>query len=288
MKKALLILGILTIGSKLFGQTTYTTTTFGRWDDPAHWVGGVVPPSTLGTGDVVNINHNTFFYGQNIINNGTFNIKAIADSREGTKITNNGKMILTTEGRLYSNDNDSDITNNYAIDNSGVITQIGTFTNNGYVFNQGHIINYQKLFYDGVTMNCSDWGTLINNNVLCNNNGGFVNNDCGSVTTGAPAITSCDDLKSTIMNASLAVGETGKSKEMKVYPNPTTGVFKIDLDSNSEVKIFDMTGKSIVSKNSQIDGNSQTFDISNLPKGTYILKIKTADNNEVIKKIIKK
>lgn len=242
-------------------------------------------------GDIVNINHNTFFYGNDIINNGVINIKAIADSREGTNITNNGKIILTSDGSLYSNDNDSHITNNYAIDNNGVITQIGNFTNNGYIFNQGAVYNYQKLFYDGVTMNCSDWGKLINNNVLCNT-GGFISNDCGSSTTGNTSITGCEALKSTIMNAALAVGETAKSDGIKMYPNPTTGIFNIGFEnndlSNSKVQIFDMTGKSVISKNTQKSDNTLTVDISGVPKGNYVLKIRTSNGKEITKKMMKK
>ncbi|MCD9856315.1 T9SS type A sorting domain-containing protein [Epilithonimonas sp. JDS] len=289
MKKSIFSFVFCAIGAFAFSQTTYTTTNFGAWDDPARWAGGMVPPTTIGATDIVNLNHNTFIKSKDIVNNGTININAGAGYQDGSTITNNGKIIIAKNASLTGNRNAGNFTNNYAIDINGSLTHVKDLLNYGYIFNQGDIYNFQKLFYDGVTMNCSDWGRLVNNNVLCNNNGGFVNNDCGSVTTGTPAINSCDALKSTIMNAPLLAVSDAKSKDLKVYPNPTTGVFTIDLDSdNSEVKIFDMTGKTIVTKSSQRAKNNQTFDISNLPKGTYILKIKTADNNEVVKKIIKK
>lgn len=289
MKKTLFAIALWSFGAAAYSQTTYTTTNYGDWDDPARWSGGVVPPTTIGKSDVVYINHNTFIVSKNIVNNGTININAGAGYQNGSTVTNNGKIIISNTGSLSGNYNAGNFTNNYAIDNNGWIRQVKDLINNGYIFNQGDIYNYEKLFYDGVSMNCSDWGRLVNNNVLCNNNSGFVNNDCGSVTTGGPAITSCDALKVTIMSAVLAVGDVQKSEDIRLYPNPTTGIFTVDLDAKkSEVQLFDMTGKKITTRSTQKNENSQTFDISNLSKGTYILKIKTADNNEVVKKIIKK
>lgn len=288
MKKALLILGIVTAGSGLFAQTVYTTTNFGNWDDASRWAGGVAPPATIGAKDIVNLNHNTFIISKAIVNNGTINVNAGAGYQDGSTITNNGKIIIAQNASLTGNRYAGNFINNYAIDVNGSLTQVKDLINNGYIFNQGDIYNFQKLFYDGVTMNCSDWGRLVNNNVLCNDYGGFVNNDCGSVTTGATAITGCDALKATIMNAPLLAANDVTSKEFRIYPNPTTGLFKIDLDSDkSEVKLFDMTGKSIAVKRLQKNENSQTFDLSNQPRGTYMLKIKTAEGNEVTKKIIK-
>ena len=291
MKKALLIFGIVAICSKSFAQTTYTTTTFGKWDDPARWAGGVAPPDIIGTGDIININHNTFIISKDIINNRTINITAGAGYQDGATITNNGKIIIASNGSLSGNRYAGNFTNNYAIDNNGWIRQVKDLVNNGYIFNQGHIYNYEKLFYDGVQMNCSDWGRLINNNVLCNSSAGYVDNDCGSSTTGAPAINSCAALKATIMNGTLAVGETAKSDGIKLYPNPTTGIFSIGFGNidlkKSQIQIFDLTGKAISSKNTQKNNNALTVDISNVPKGNYILKIKTSDGKETIRKIIK-
>lgn len=291
MKNTLLILGILAACSNSFAQTTYSTTTFGNWDDPAHWVGGVVPPSTIGASDVVNINHNTYLSSKNIINNGTINIIAGAGYQDGSTITNNGKIIIAAGGALSGSRTAGNLTNNYAIDNNGYIRQVKNLINNGYLFNQGYVYNFEKLFYDGVQMNCSDWGKLVNSNVLCNT-GGYVIDDCGSVTTGVPAISSCDALKSTIMNATLAVSETSKADAISLYPNPTTGIFSVGFDggasNKTDIQIFDMTGKIIKAKNTQAGNDAITVDISNAPKGNYVLKIKSAGGKEVTKKIIKK
>ncbi|TDX85955.1 T9SS type A sorting domain-containing protein [Epilithonimonas xixisoli] len=293
MKKKLFLLAGFGFALTAFAQTTYSTTRNGNWDSPEHWVGGVVPPNTINAKDVVNINHITGLISKNLINNGTININAYVPFEGGTKIVNNGKIILLSQNaKLNSNDKGSSITNNYAIDNNGYITHISDFVNNGYIFNQGSIFNFQKLFYDGVTMQCSDWGRLVNNNVLCNNNGNVVSNDCGSTTTGNPSISNCETLKATIMNATLAVGETAKSDGIKMYPNPTTGIFNIGFEnndlSNSKVQIFDMTGKSVISKNTQKSDNTLIVDISSVPKGNYVLKIRTTNGKEITRKMMKK
>jgi hypothetical protein len=65
-----------------------------------------------------------------------------------------------------------------------------------------------------------------------------------------------------------------------VYPNPTTGKIQVNLETNEQiesVQIMDYSGK-LVSRN---------LDLSNLPKGSYVLKIQT--NKKVIsEKIIRK
>lgn len=72
-------------------------------------------------------------------------------------------------------------------------------------------------------------------------------------------------------------------KKYRVYPNPTTGTFIIKEDiENEEIRLFDISGKSI-----KIDkSNSNTYDISELPSGTYFLQIKTdkiIENHKIVK-----
>lgn len=70
--------------------------------------------------------------------------------------------------------------------------------------------------------------------------------------------------------------------ELKIYPNPASGVLNLDLGStvaNAHVSIVDLQGRIILSK---IISNSgfETLEVSNLRQGFYILKV--ASNGKVI------
>ncbi len=64
--------------------------------------------------------------------------------------------------------------------------------------------------------------------------------------------------------------------QIKLYPNPSTGVYNIEGLSNGDYQVFDLRGKQIYS------GQSPTIDLTNQEKGVYILK-----SEEVILRLIK-
>lgn len=65
--------------------------------------------------------------------------------------------------------------------------------------------------------------------------------------------------------------------EFTVYPNPTTGKFRIDLAGTSgfEVEVCDMLGHAIYT--GKTPDQRFAFDISSLPAGTYFLRLQTQD-----------
>lgn len=72
-----------------------------------------------------------------------------------------------------------------------------------------------------------------------------------------------------------------KNSTVKIYPNPTYGKLKIELESKEEtisssVKMYDQSGKLIYSSTNI--GNQIEIDISSQSKGTYILKIQVGDS----------
>lgn len=74
-----------------------------------------------------------------------------------------------------------------------------------------------------------------------------------------------------------------------VYPNPSNGIFKLDLGSNiiDEIEVFDITGKVIMFKKEYGSSDNQiSIDITSASQGIYFLKIK-ANNQSIVKKIIK-
>lgn len=74
---------------------------------------------------------------------------------------------------------------------------------------------------------------------------------------------------------------------LKLYPNPTTGIFKIALNTKSEgtVTITDMFGKTVYTKEFK-EENELEVDIQNQASGIYIVKINTS-GQQFIQKIIK-
>lgn len=76
--------------------------------------------------------------------------------------------------------------------------------------------------------------------------------------------------------------------EAAVFPNPTSGVFFLNIDSQFseafEVKVVNLIGQPV--KIQEVPTNQQTqFDLSGLPKGVYFVKIKV-DQQQVVKRII--
>lgn len=69
----------------------------------------------------------------------------------------------------------------------------------------------------------------------------------------------------------------------KIYPNPVKDVLNIDFNNNDiSGAIFDMQGKRVL----KLDARNTQFNVSNLPKGIYILKI-TDSAQTLTYKIIK-
>jgi hypothetical protein len=74
-----------------------------------------------------------------------------------------------------------------------------------------------------------------------------------------------------------------------VYPNPTSGLFTIqsfDFSSDATVKVYDMNGRCIQSKN--ITSDMTQIDLSNVTEGVYFVNYSSSDRSETKKIIIKK
>ena len=74
-----------------------------------------------------------------------------------------------------------------------------------------------------------------------------------------------------------------------VYPNPTTGLITIGFDNDPgavEVMVMNTLNKVLFTESrNTLSGTELKFDLSNLAKGIYVLKLKT-DKMEKITKII--
>ena len=76
--------------------------------------------------------------------------------------------------------------------------------------------------------------------------------------------------------------------ELSVYPNPSTGVFFLNIKSEVQqvlkVKIVNLIGQPV--EQLEVTTNNETrFDLSNLPKGFYFIKAEIG-KQELIKRIV--
>lgn len=75
--------------------------------------------------------------------------------------------------------------------------------------------------------------------------------------------------------------------EFKVYPNPSTGQFTIDINNNNQsysIQILDITGQVIYTKG-QIATSKTQIDLNSIAEGVYFVKVKT-ENGKTVKKIL--
>lgn len=73
------------------------------------------------------------------------------------------------------------------------------------------------------------------------------------------------------------------SGNMRVYPNPTTGVLRIEADGMNSLVISDVFGQTVYRVTT--DSNSHVVDMSQFAKGMYILQVSTA-KGMTIKRVV--
>lgn len=76
--------------------------------------------------------------------------------------------------------------------------------------------------------------------------------------------------------------------ELKLYPNPTIGLFTVEFGKNQNliIDLSSLNGKTIFSEKIE-NQNKKTFDISKLTQGIYILKVTNTNNQQSVFKINK-
>jgi hypothetical protein len=85
------------------------------------------------------------------------------------------------------------------------------------------------------------------------------------------------------------IDEYSATQGLDVYPNPSNGLFNIDLSSfNSEdvtLKVYNIVGKEIINKKVTNASNNYNIDLTNQPEGMYIIKVLT-ENKKYISKVV--
>ena len=81
--------------------------------------------------------------------------------------------------------------------------------------------------------------------------------------------TSSENIEKNIVEAELV------NLEIKIYPNPTRGILKVEIPNIGEIKptiiVFNSQGKQIYSN--KVSDQTSTINLSNQPPGMYILKL---------------
>ena len=131
--------------------------------------------------------------------------------------------------------------------------------------------SYAWNFGDGNT------GTGVNPTHGYSNNGTYtvvltITGDCG-----------VDSISQQVVVAGVSLAENRLGRSLQVYPNPTNGQVNVSFDTESSddatISVLDLSGKVIMNLtasdlNGKYDG---TIDISNLARGTYLMKIESGD-----------
>jgi predicted Zn-dependent protease len=94
------------------------------------------------------------------------------------------------------------------------------------------------------------------------------------------------------INSNLGVADV-TNDQMAIYPNPSTGVFTIELNAkanNASYKIFNLEGKLIATSKISATGSQtkQQVNMSHLPNGTYLVQVENGAEKFSKKLIIKK
>jgi len=86
-----------------------------------------------------------------------------------------------------------------------------------------------------------------------------------------------------VFPVSIEEQNTNNEPNVNIYPNPSNGIFTIEVDLNYSVNVYDLAGRNI--SNTSLNEGSNQVDLSDLKNGIYIIKF-TKNDISFYKKII--
>ncbi len=90
------------------------------------------------------------------------------------------------------------------------------------------------------------------------------------------------------ITVSTAVDEMSESAmDVQIYPNPVNDIlnvkFKNMVDQTIQVRLVDLTGKTILTREFSDPSNTQRLNLSPVSSGTYMLEVNTGQKRKVFK-----
>jgi len=83
----------------------------------------------------------------------------------------------------------------------------------------------------------------------------------------------------------------GHSHEIRVYPNPTDGLINVEIPeehTSAEITITDVTGRVVAQRSvTENKGEVVQFNLDNVAKGIYLIKVTAGDEPNVTKVIVR-
>lgn len=109
------------------------------------------------------------------------------------------------------------------------------------------------------------------------------------VSSPAPVISNPAFYHSTLCASSTGINETELKEEIRVFPNPSSGIFLLNIpgELNKEITItaMDFLGRTVIEKRI-IKENEARIDLSNFPGGVYLLKIVEGKKNSFVRVVL--
>jgi hypothetical protein len=88
--------------------------------------------------------------------------------------------------------------------------------------------------------------------------------------------------------SSLDINSIALDIDLSIYPNPTKGKLNIETNKAISYSIYNILGQSVKLKGELENSSKKSINLSHLPDGIYILKVKDDSENSKSFKIIKK
>jgi phosphoribosyl-AMP cyclohydrolase len=146
--------------------------------------------------------------------------------------------------------------------------------NNGYIYSYSTVNDpYSSNVITGTT---TDTFAVLNNLTPNTTYYFWVKSNCGQ--------TQSDWVSGPSFTTSILEQEVFSLDKIKLYPNPVKSIFTISLDKEiSTVSVYNLLGEEVIVKT--INANQTSINISELPAGTYLVKVNTEDSVKTVKVI---
>lgn len=255
----------------------------GNTDQFNNNAGATVTADQFGSTGAVNnygeLNTYNFWSEGPIYNTGVFNVDTSMVTR-GFSSINEGQIIVAFDywsGNDFTNESAGSIHVGRDFVHGDSVATTPDFTNDGYVYVGDDWANVDDL--DGSGQWCVEDSTYNTGDItgsfdFCDNTGGSVDLNIGSISSGITFCTGVCNVGLTDNNAS--------SIELEAYPNPFTDYALLSIrESNAEgvqLEAFDQTGRQVEIDYS-VNGNLIHLKRGNLNAGIYYFKLTTTEGS---------